>query len=107
VADAYAFSRIAQPTEFFGVTALGCETDVGEYVRRALRDEEPPVALEMDSRAYLIGLGLVRHWSNAAADLAEPAAGRLDQRRLQRVMALVEEQIGQDIGSPPWRRRRA
>ncbi len=97
VAEAYSFTSPVRPREFFGVSALGCETDVDEYVRRALRDEDPPVALEMDSRAYLIGLGLVRHWANAPFDLGERATGRLDQKRLQRVMGLIEERIGEDI----------
>ncbi len=97
VAEAYAFPAPVLPQEFFGVSALGCEVDVEEYVRRALRDEDPPVALEMDSRAYLIGLGLVRHWANASSDFGERAAGRLDQKRLQRVMGLIEERIGEDI----------
>jgi AraC family transcriptional regulator len=97
VAEAYAFGTAVRPTEFFGVSNLGCELDVEEYVRRALRDEDTPVALEMDSRAYLIALGLVRHWASAPADAAERPAGRLDRKRLQRVMDLIEERIGEDI----------
>jgi AraC family transcriptional regulator len=97
VAEANAPAAPAAAVEFFGVTALGCEMDVEDYVRRALRDDERPVALEMDSRAYLIGLGLVRSWGAASANLTKTASGRLDPRRMRRVVDLIEERIGDHI----------
>ena len=83
--------------DFFAERATGVEQDLRAYIDRAVHGPETPIPLEMDSRAYLIGFGLVRFWTDGRARLAGRTAGRLSTRQLGRVQALVDERLADNL----------
>jgi AraC family transcriptional regulator len=96
VAESYRFAAPGEIEDFFGVANLGCEADVSEYVRRALSKADQPTVLEMDSRAYLIALGLLR-WLTQPRPRPQPRPGHLPQAKLKRILNLVEERLAENI----------
>jgi AraC family transcriptional regulator len=57
IADA---NGTAEPNDFFAVLDVPLAGDIEAYVARAMDAEDPATALEMDNRAYLIALGIIR-----------------------------------------------
>lgn len=69
----------------------------GNYVTRALDAEDPPTALEMDSRAVLVGLRLFdRHSVLAPPKAATPPRGGLAPWRLRRATEWLEAHMAED-----------
>ena len=60
VADEAGLSEDAEVDDFFGVVDPSCSRDAQAYLQRATDREEPASPIEMDSRAYLIALGILR-----------------------------------------------
>lgn len=71
---------------------LGLRRLVEQYLSRASDAGLPPSQLEMDARATLIGLHLIRHHSNRAVP-APRAVGSLSPRRLATVVDYVEAHL--------------
>ena len=97
VADAGGLGHAGRARDFFAVRKMEIAQDLRAYVGRAVNALDRPSAIEMDSRAYLLGLGLLRFWSEAGAGSPHRTAGRLSPRQLARVHALVEERISDDL----------
>lgn len=96
VADGVGSTADLTTEDFFAVRDLQLETDLRAYAARAARGDDPATALEMDSRANLIGVRLLTQWRQATpARALRP--GRLDERRLARVDALIEERLSEDL----------
>lgn len=69
----------------------------GTYAARALDAEDPPTALEMDSRAVLVGLRLLnRHSVLASSRAAAPPRGGLAPWRLRRAIEWLEAHMAED-----------
>jgi AraC-like DNA-binding protein len=66
------------------------------YLARATSRGAPPTALEMDARATLLGIHLVRHHSSSAAN-ANPRPAGLDRRTLARAMEFIDSKARQNL----------
>ncbi|WP_420335320.1 helix-turn-helix domain-containing protein [Roseibium sp.] len=60
IADEMEGAEVAEPEDFFALFDAAAASDAAAYVQRAGNPEDPPTSIEMDSRAYLLGLGLLR-----------------------------------------------
>lgn len=60
VAEELDGAEAAEPTDFFALFDAAAASDASAYIQRAATCEDPPTPLEMDSRAYLLGLGILR-----------------------------------------------
>lgn len=69
---------------------------VDQYVSRAMDVISPPSLLEMDARAVLLGVHLLRHHSNRAGP-DRPAAGGLSPRRLATVLDYIEANLAENV----------
>ncbi len=69
---------------------------IDQYVSRTLDVRFPPVQLEMDARAILLGVHLVRHHTNRAV-LARRAAGSLSPRRLAVAVDFIEAHLEERV----------
>jgi AraC family transcriptional regulator len=78
--------------DFFGRTDMGCNQDVAIYVARTADTADPPSALEMDSRAYLIVLGLLKH-ANGLSPQGEGVRNYISGPRLTKVLKLIDERM--------------
>ena len=67
-----------------------------QYLSRALDSASPPLLLEMDARAVLLGVHLVRHHSNRTPCVKE-AKGKLNPRHLATVFDYVETHLDRDL----------
>ena len=95
-ADELDRSDVAEPDDFFGVVDSSLALDIEAYLARASDRRDPATALEMDSRAYLIGLGVLR----VAEDAARPLVlrGAPDMRPdLKRVLRQIEDRLGEPL----------
>lgn len=68
-----------------------------QYLRRALDEEEPPTRLEMDSRAHLILLQLLKHHSVLAEKTVRPPRGGLAPYHLKRVCERMTHDLTQEV----------
>lgn len=94
VGDAIGGDSLPEPRDFFAHDGIRCGADLRANLDRGMDRKEPPPALEMDSRAYLIVAGLLRDlngWN------ALPPARREPERVLHRARALIEERIGDPL----------
>lgn len=60
VADEASLSEDAEVDDFFGVVDPSCSAEAQAYLQRAADGDDPPSPIEMDSRAYLMALSLLR-----------------------------------------------
>lgn len=67
-----------------------------QYLSRALDTSFPPSPLEMDARAVLLGVHLLRHHANRAIP-AGPARGSLSPRRLAAAIDFIEAHLAQSV----------
>ena len=86
----------AEPTDFFAVLDLPLANDIESYLARAMDTENPATALEMDSRAYLIALGIIRvaQKSSAGVRLIDNLDVRSD---LRKVLRRIDERLGEEL----------
>lgn len=70
---------------------------VDDYVRRALDDALPPSRLEMETRAVLLALHLLRFHSNRAALPLPGRAGGLSRRQLATVLDYLDANLTGDV----------
>ncbi|MGF1554507.1 MAG: helix-turn-helix domain-containing protein [Paracoccaceae bacterium] len=98
VEEVRAARREATPIPERGFFAAQDETlahDLTAYLRRARDTREPPTAMEMDGRAYLIGLGLLRLCERRGAPIRLLEAS--ERPDLRRVAELVEDRIADPL----------
>lgn len=69
---------------------------IDQYAARAADAVTPPSPLEMDARAILIGVHLLRYHSNRAG-LDRPARGSLNSRRLAAVLDHIEAHLAENV----------
>jgi AraC family transcriptional regulator len=96
IGDALGIGDGAEIDDFFALFDPDGARDAATYLSRAADRGDPPTAIEMDSRAYLIGLGLLRTM-RARAGYAEAAARRPVRADLTRALALVEERLAEPL----------
>lgn len=60
IADELTAGEVAEPEDFFALFDAAAGNDAAAYVQRSQRCDDPPTSIEMDSRAYLLGLGILR-----------------------------------------------
>lgn len=60
IADELEGADVAEPEDFFALFDAVAGNDAAAYIQRAATAEDPPTSIEMDSRAYLLGLGILR-----------------------------------------------
>lgn len=96
IGDSLGLGVVAELDDFFALQDAACGEDVATYLRRAADRGDPATAIEMDSRAYLIGLGLLRV---ARYRLASVTAAGGDRARpaLARALELVEDRLGEPL----------
>jgi len=96
IADGAGFSEVAERMDFFAPFDRECASDADIYLRRAADCGEPPTAMEMDSRAYLLALSLLR-----AVRKRHGLSGEMDRRAsradLRRVLKALEERLGEPL----------
>lgn len=75
----------------------GLRARVGNYFARAMDAADPPTALEMNSLAVLVGLGLLhRHSALAPSGAAAPPRDGLAPWRLRRAIEWLEAHMADD-----------
>ena len=96
VADEVQPARPAEPQDFFAAFDRALSHDIKAYLDRIRDRSDPPTAIEMDSRAYLITLGLLRTAKNCggAPLLRECREGRAE---LGRVLTYIDDHLGQPL----------
>ena len=67
-----------------------------QYRSRAVDASNPPSLLEMDARAILLGVHLLRHHSNRSGP-HQPPRGALSPRRAAAVLDYIEEHLTENI----------
>lgn len=80
---------------FFGIDDRALAADVTAYVARAGDVTDPPTALEMDERSYVVGrsfLRLARRRSDRLASLAP-----ISRREIGRVLEAIEDRIAEPL----------
>jgi AraC family transcriptional regulator len=82
--------------DFFAMFDRDCARDAAAYLARAADLADPATAIEMDSRAYLLGLGLLRA-ARARSGWAEAAARRPARADLSRALALARERFAEPL----------
>lgn len=95
VADEIRQGFAAEPEDFFAQQDAVWGRDAEAYLFRACDQDNPPTSVEMDTRAYLIILGLLRSTSrrlDRSNDLVD--IGRTD---LRNVLELIEESMGEPL----------
>ncbi|MEO1203268.1 MAG: helix-turn-helix transcriptional regulator [Pseudomonadota bacterium] len=92
--DTLGLGRAAEVDDVFAVYDGDLAGQLDTYVRRSGDADEPPTAIEMDSRAYLIGLGLLRSLARPAVEEERLEPAGLAGRRLARVADLIEAKMG-------------
>ncbi|MBO6755136.1 MAG: helix-turn-helix transcriptional regulator [Roseibium sp.] len=60
IADELEGPEEAEPDDFFALFDSTAGKDASAYIERAGSPDDPPTAMEMDSRGYLLGLGIMR-----------------------------------------------
>jgi len=82
--------------DFFAVRDTECAADVRRYIQRANDADEPASPIEMDSRAYLIALGLLQGTRKRlilkSPDLVAPA-----DSRFARVLEMIEDRLAEPV----------
>jgi len=71
-------------------------TMVDSYVSRAISRQTPPTTLEMDARAMLLGIHLVRHHSSRAANANQKPPG-LDRETVARAIDFIDSNAAQNL----------
>lgn len=84
------------PDDFFACRSIETERQARAYLARAAHPNDPPTSIEMDSRAYLLVVELLRlvhgRRAIAAGAATAPAAPRLDP-----VFDLIEARLGDSL----------
>ncbi|MEZ5862257.1 MAG: AraC family transcriptional regulator, partial [Geminicoccaceae bacterium] len=96
IGDSLGLGVVAELDDFFALRDAACAEDISTYLRRAADRGDPPTAIEMDSRAYLIGLGLLRVVRYRLA-LVAAAGGDRARPPLARALELVEDRLGEPL----------
>lgn len=84
--------QLAEPEDFFALFDAAAGSDAAAYIQRAADRRDPPSSIEMDSRAYLLGLGIlraVRAKSGHVAHLSRVKPGCT----MKPVLELIEDRI--------------
>ncbi len=87
---------VAEPGDFFGMLDMPLAQDIEAYLKRAADKDDPATALEMDNRAYLIALGILRvaEKSGTGIALRDNLVERTD---LKRVLRTIDEQLAEPL----------
>ena len=95
VGDEIGLGDDAKVQDFFGRADPDCAREVRAYVGRAVDAADPASPIEMDSRAYLIGLALLRasRGRGAIAAVERPPV----RHDIARALQLIEERIDQPL----------
>ena len=96
IADEVAGSHAAEPDDFFALFDGAAANDAATYIQRAATDDDPPTSIEMDSRAYLLGLGIlraVRARTGHLLELTDVKPGCL----MKPVLEFIEDRIADPI----------
>lgn len=96
IADEVDLGSVAEPEDFFGLRDRDWARDVETYVTRAEDCDDPPGPMEMDSRAYLIGLGVLRSVRDVSARLQD-LHDRVTRSDLRPVLTTIEEKLSETI----------
>lgn len=96
VFDELAQDGVAEPSDFFGLLDTPLAQDIEAYLQRAADRDDPATALEMDNRAYLIALGILRvaEKSGMVIALRNNLVERTD---LKRVLRTIDEQMAEPL----------
>jgi len=89
VGDEIGIGTRAEIADFFGRSLDRFGDDASTYIRRALDDDDPPTALEMDSRAYLLADSLLR----SVLQPARPSTVRATRNDIRQAIELIEADI--------------
>ena len=96
VAEAAQLIDFAEPADFFAVFDKSLGKEVAAFILRAGDCEDPPISIEMDSRAYLIALGLlrlIRHRDGKSLVIPDIKM----RAELKIVMDAIEDRIAEQI----------
>ncbi|MDJ0944899.1 MAG: AraC family transcriptional regulator [Kiloniellales bacterium] len=96
IADEVGLGSVAEPEDFFGLRDRDWARDVETYIARAGDCSDPPGPMEMDSRAYLIGLGVLRTLRDVSAKL-DVLHDRVTRADLRPVLGVIEEKLSETI----------
>ncbi len=96
IADEVGLGSVAEPEDFFGLRDRDWAKDVETYIARAGDGSDPPGPMEMDSRAYLIGLGVLRTVRDVSARLKD-LHDRVTRADLRPVLGAIEEKLSETI----------
>lgn len=96
IADEAGLSVHAEPDDFFGAQDAAWSHDLEGYLRRALDTDDPPTALEMDGRAYVVGFGLLRALGRRRTGVPalDPVVKRPD---MHRVLEMIEDRLTEPL----------
>ena len=96
VADELERSESAEPEDFFAAADASLAGDIEAYLLRAADRKDPATPIEMDSRAYLIALGVLRIAQHRATLLV--ASTETDMRAdFRRVLRQIEDRLGESL----------
>lgn len=96
VADEAGLAGAVEPEDFFAVVDDAAAAAAEAYLARAVDQVDPPSALEMDSRGYLLVLGLLRAVLRRGDLLADDTAPGT-RSDLRRVLAEIEARLGETL----------
>ncbi len=96
IADALGLGSVAEPDDFFAVFDQTWARDAEAYLRRAADGDDPPMAMEMDNRAYLIALGLLRS-VRRRDDLTLQMKDTVSRPDLREVLCAIEDRIAEPL----------
>ncbi len=96
IGEEASLTSAAEPDDFFGLCQADLGADTEAYLRRAADCDDLPSAMEMDGRAYLVALSLLRvaeRRRGGLGPLREPSGGH----DLTRVMRAIDERLSEPL----------
>jgi len=94
IAEELEGAEMAEPSDFFALFDAAASNDAAAYVQRAATCEDPPTSIEMDSRAYLLGLGILRAVRNRTGHMTELSKVK-PGCAMRPVLEHIEDRIGE------------
>lgn len=85
-----------EPGDFFGLLDMPLAQDIEAYLKRAADKDDPATALEMDNRAYLIALGILRVAEKSGTGIALRDS-QVERTDLKRVLRTIDEQLAEPL----------
>jgi AraC family transcriptional regulator len=96
VAGELGLGIVAEPEDFFALQHPAWGRDVEAYIFRALDFDDPPSSIEMDGRAYIIIVGLLRA-ALKRSDLTDKLKTTTRRRDVCKVVEAIDDRIAEPL----------